>query len=71
MKKINNFTIKTAYPCSVKIRSEKESKTFSLNGSDVLQFVKTNIYGKEFQITISSDGEAYISSFVLNAKVED
>ena len=71
MKKINNFTIKTAYPCSVKIKSEKESKTFFLNGSDVLQFVKTNIYGKEFQVTISSDGEAYISSFVLNAKVED
>ena len=71
MKKVYAFEIKTAFPCSVQISSDRENKTFSLSGSDKLQKINTNIYGKEFSVAISCQGQAEISSFMLSARVEE
>ena len=65
-KRIKSFLIKSDQDCLVTISNEEKTYTFSIDGKDRLQKVRTNIVGKSFSVRIDSSQEnAKISKFVL------
>lgn len=65
-KRIKSFLIKSEEDCQVTISNEEKSYTFSINGKDKIQKIRTNIVGESFSVKIDSVVEnAKISKFVL------
>ena len=69
-KRIKHFSIKASGNAEVTISSEKESKTFNILPKDKIQRIRVNISGNEFDVKITTSGQASISNFVLTASVK-
>lgn len=63
IKQIKECLIKSKTDCKIIINTEKESKEFFVNGSDISKRIKLNVSGEQIQVGFESDtaGETYIS----------
>lgn len=68
IKIIKKIIIQTEYDCVVKIKSDLEEKSISIQGSNKVKVINTSIKAKSFQVIISSVGKSKIS--FLNLKVD-
>lgn len=60
-KKIKEILIETAFPCSVKIKSDEEEKSFEFDGKNTLQRLPVSVLGNTFEFSFSSkNAECYI-----------
>lgn len=57
VKRIKEVFVKTKSPCEVKITTESTSKTFSLEGSNVTQRLRPNIFGEQVEVSFISESE--------------
>ena len=57
VKRIKEVFVKTKSPCEVKITTESTSKTFSLEGSNVTQRLRPNIFGEQVEVSFISESK--------------
>lgn len=71
IKRIKSFYIKSAGNCEVTFESERQKKSFKVQGKEGVQKIKANVLGNQFVVKIKStqSENVYISNFVLTVSV--
>lgn len=72
IKLIKYVSLVSIYDCTLTIFTEKESKTFKINGENTLTKLKVNLKGKQVGIKIETDSpKAYISNLKFDIDLLD
>ncbi len=71
VKKLKFLTIKTLNSVVLKVSSDKISKTYNIEGSDKIQRIRVDVFGREFNISFSTkEKQSNISNVKLGYSVQ-
>lgn len=57
VKKVKSFSLISKHDCEVVVKTDKETRSFDIQGKDSTSIIYPNISGEMFQFSIQTDGE--------------